>query len=113
MMASRLGISGLVEGIAALGGTSLVLLCIPPESGSHSDAAGRFLNEVLSSYGGRIAVLCLGPASASELAHEFAVVGTRTLALFVGGKEVARSVGEGGETMMRKMIEMYAGAGGS
>ena len=31
-----------------------------------------------------------------------------TLALFVGGKEVARSVGEGGETMMRKMIERYA-----
>jgi hypothetical protein len=55
----------------------------------------------------------IGSESDSELAREFAVAGTITLVLFVGGKEAARSVGEGGETMMRKMIEMYAGAGGS
>jgi hypothetical protein len=65
---------------------------------------------VSNSFGGRVAVLCVRPESASELAREFAAAATITLALFVGGKEVARSVGEGGETMMRKMIERYAGA---
>lgn len=55
----------------------------------------------------------IGSESDSELAREFAVAGTTTLALFVDGKEAARSVGEGGETLMRKMIELYASAGGS
>ena len=39
----------------------------------------------------------------------FSAGGTVTLLLIVGGKEAARSVGEGGETMMRMMIERYAG----
>lgn len=104
------GVAGLVDVIAALAGTRLVLLCFPRQSGPESDAAERFIFEVSNSFGGRVAVLCVRPESASELAREFAAAATITLALFVGGKEVARSVGEGGETMMRKMIERYAGA---
>ena len=111
MISSRLGVGQLVEGISALCGARLVLLCFTPEPGTRSDAVGRFLDDVSSSFGGRVGVLCIHPENAPELAHEFAIVGTTTLALFVGGKEAARSVGEGGETMMRKMIEMYAGAG--
>jgi hypothetical protein len=113
MMVSKLGISGLVEVIAELGGARLLLLCFTPGPGAQYEAAKRFLDEVSNSFGGRVVVLCIGPVSASELSQEFAIAGTITLTLFVGGKEVARSVGEGGETMMRKMIEMYAGAGGS
>jgi hypothetical protein len=113
MTDDMLGVGGLADVIAALAGTRLVLLCFPRQSGPRSDEAGRFIYEVSSSFGGLVAVLCVGPEVASELAREFAASATITLALFVGGKEVARSVGEGGETMMRKMIERYADAVGS
>ena len=100
----------LLDSIASLYRTRVVLLCFTLEPLSEGDAAALFLREVSDSFAGLVAVSCLSPECALDIGHEFVVAGTITLALFVGGREVARSVGGGGETMMRKMIERYVGA---
>lgn len=105
------GIGGLLDAVASLYRTRVVLLCFTLEPLSQGDEAAQFLREVSNTFAGLVAVSCVGPEAALDLAHEFVVAGTTTLALFVGGMEVARSVGGGGETMMRMMIERYAGAG--
>ena len=101
----------MLDSIASLYRARVVLLCFTLEPLSRGDAATLFLREVSDAFAGLVAVSCLAPECALDIGHEFVVAGTITLALFVGGREVARSVGGGGETMMRKMIEMYAGAG--
>lgn len=105
MTTGRSDIERLVDAVAGLGDTRVVLLCFAQESLSQSDAAGRFLREMADAFAGRVTVSCVRPESASDVAHEFAVAGVVTPALFVDGKEAARSVGEGGETMMRKLVE--------
>ena len=109
MTNGRSRVEGLANTIASPGGGGIVLLCFTPELTSCSGAARQFLNEVANTFAGRVAVSCVRPEGDSDFAHEFVVAGAITLALFVGGREVARSVGDGGETMMRVMIERYAG----
>jgi hypothetical protein len=109
MTKDRSGIGVLLDTVASLYRTRVVLLCFTLESLSQGDAAAQFLYEVSNTFAGLVAVSCPSPEAALDLGHEFVVAGTITLALFVGGREVARSVGGGGETMMRMMIERHAG----
>lgn len=112
MITRRSVVVELEDAFAAARGGHILLLCFPPVQGARHDAAG-FLGDVTRSFGGRVMTASVGPDEDSELARTYAVAGTLTLVLLIDGREAARSVGEGGETMMRIMIERHADAGGT
>ena len=97
---------------ALIASKRILLACFTPESDAASCPAKRFLREVSEANGGKVAVACITRRSEPRLAHEYASGAVLTLVLFVGGKAAARSVGGGGETMMRRLIELHVGAGG-
>jgi hypothetical protein len=103
-------VKGMLKVVAPGGDRRLVLVCFLAGPDAWWDTAQRFLSEVSQTFGGRVAVACVFPERAPDLAHEFAVTCAVTLSLFVDGEEAARSVGEGGETMLRRIIERHSSA---
>jgi hypothetical protein len=85
----------------------LLLICFLAGPDALWDAAQRFMDDISQSFGERVAATYAGPETAPDLSHEFAVTWAVTLVLFVDGDEAARSIGDGGETMLRKMIERH------
>jgi hypothetical protein len=85
----------------------LVLVCFLAGPDALWDAAQRFVDDISQSFGARVAAAYVSPETAPDLSHEYAVTWAVTLALFVDGEEAARSIGDGGETMLRKMIERH------
>ncbi len=76
MTNGRSGVGALLDTIASLYRARVVLLCFTLEPLSQGDAAALFLREVSNTFAGLVAVSCVGPEGALELAHEFVVAGT-------------------------------------